>query len=109
MSLVNTYITASNSYDVDLYLSCFSETATVVDSGEKQNLKGKAAIAAWFSETNEKFKIQTELLTEKREQDHRVLLTKVSGSFPGSPIKFKHVLKTKDEVIEHLEITIEEA
>ena len=100
--LVDSYIRASNQTDVKAYVSCFTDTATVSDDGE--TVTGRHAIGDWFAETQKKYDSTTEAIEVKESADKIVLTAKVSGTFPGSPLKFDYHMRLKSGLIDNLRI-----
>lgn len=106
--LAEKYIASSNSYDKDLYLSCFTEDAKTFDEGEEETIQGKKAIGLWFDKTNKQYQIQSKILDVKEFSSDIIITANVSGSFKGSPINFKHHLKLKNNLIDDLRISVDD-
>jgi hypothetical protein len=60
---------------------------------EGRTIKGIAAIKAWRSETGEKYHHTVEPLSFTERDGKTVVTAKVSGNFPGSPVKLDHVFE----------------
>lgn len=101
--LIENYVTASNSHDLKSFLSCFTDTATVLDEGK--TLQGQKAIANWFTETRGKYKFTTEPISVEEKKNEMLLTAKVTGDFPGSPVTLKYRLEIDNNRIQDLRIT----
>lgn len=86
----------------DTTADAFAEDAVVRDEGRVH--EGRAAIAAWRAETAANYDYVAEPLAA-REQDGRLLVdSRVTGTFPGSPITLTYAFGLKDGLIASLEI-----
>lgn len=81
---------------------CFTEDALVVD--ERQEHRGREAIAAWSTSVTTKYTLTTEVLAAEGDTTHTTVRAKVSGNFPGSPIELSYRFTLKDDLIARLEI-----
>lgn len=100
--LIETYIHASNNSDLESFLSCFSNTSTVLDEGEV--LTGHKAIAKWFTKTRSKYQFKAEPVQIKEKDKEILLACKVSGNFPGSPVVLDYTFKIHSGLIQNLSI-----
>lgn len=100
--LIEKYVRASNENDLKTFVSCFSESATVLDEGE--TLTGRKLIGEWFTKTKKKYQQKTQPISISENGDNFVLTAKISGSFAGSPIELKYSIQTKSGLIEDLRI-----
>jgi hypothetical protein len=71
---------------------------------EGKTITGAAAIKAWRIETSEKYDHTVEPLMVSTRDGKVVVMGKVSGDFPGSPINLEHVFEIEDGRIVLLEI-----
>ena len=78
------YFAAQNAHDTNRLLSRFSPDATVRDEGE--DLTGSAAIRGWIEKTSAKYGATAEPLEYRSENGRTVVVARVSGNFPGSPV-----------------------
>lgn len=99
--LIETLVQATNESDVKKYLSCFSKSATILDEGE--TLIGHEAIGQWFTKVRKKYSFQTEPISIEETADKIVMIAKVEGSFPGSPVNLKFQIKIESGLIQDLE------
>lgn len=95
-------IKASNEQNLERYLACFSENASIGDVGEA--VKGKKAIADWF--TNKDYEYQMEPIEAEEAPDKITVKTKVTGTFKGSPLNFRLQMKLDSGLIENLKIDL---
>jgi hypothetical protein len=100
--ILETYIQASNDSDLQNFISCFSETATVYDEGETR--RGHSEIKKWFNKTRSQYQFKSEPLEFEESGEHIVLKAKVSGTFPGSPVTLSYQLQIKADLIQDLRI-----
>ena len=90
---IDLYFTSENAHDPSAIDRCFAAGAVVLDEGKTTT--SVAAIKAWRVETGEKYHHTVEPLIVST-QDGKVVVTgKVSGNFPGSPIKLEHLFQIK--------------
>jgi hypothetical protein len=101
--VIRDLITATNKPDVDAYLNCFAEEATVFD--EDQKWSGKAAIKQWSIEHQFNFNVRLEPQQAKEVSDEMVITCKLDGDYDktGLPdpllLDFHFVIKN-DKIIE---------
>ncbi|MBX3234277.1 MAG: nuclear transport factor 2 family protein [Labilithrix sp.] len=94
---------AHEATDPQAVARCFTEDAVVVD--ERQEHRGRAAIAAWNAAAVAKFGITTQVLAiEDEDGAHTTVRAKVSGTFPGSPIELLFRFTLQGALIARLEI-----
>ena len=96
------YYAAKNRHDIDAMLAPFAEDAVVVD--EKQTYEGRAAIRGWMEETTRKYRVTSEPEEITEEDGRHVVAAKVSGDFPGSPVRLSYRFVLKADEITGLEI-----
>ncbi|BCP51432.1 hypothetical protein K32_00490 [Kaistia sp. 32K] len=96
------YYAAEKADDFEALALCFAVDATVRDEGAVRT--GRAAIAAWKAENKARYRYETEVI-DIREQDGAYLVsTRVSGSFPNSPVLLTQRFELADGEIRSLEI-----
>ncbi|TJY59984.1 nuclear transport factor 2 family protein [Sinimarinibacterium sp. CAU 1509] len=81
---------------------CFTESATVRDEG--QTHRGPEAIDAWLREAQRKFAYTVEPIDVTQRDSTLMVLARVSGDFPGSPVELTHVFRMRGDRIDALEI-----
>ena len=96
------YIAAENRGDTEGLARCFAEDAVVRDEG--QTIEGLAAIKQWKAETRKKYQHTIELLTCSQKDDQTIVINRLTGNFPGSPIELEFVFTLEDNKISNLEI-----
>lgn len=101
--VVRTYFEISNGGDVSRLASCFSADATVFD--ENKTHEGIEAIESWQHEAQQAFTYHVQPLEAVHEDGRLIVIARLAGDFPGSPVKLDHVFMLKDGRIRSLEIT----
>ena len=96
------YIAAENRGDTEALAQCFAEDAVVRDEG--QVIEGLAAIKQWKAETKKKYQHTIEPLTSVQKDDKTIVINRLTGNFPGSPIELEFVFTLDDNKIASLEI-----
>ena len=96
------YFAAENSDDTEALLQCFAEHAVVRDEG--QTIEGLAAIKQWHVEAKKKYHHTVEPIDAVERDGKTVVIGKVSGNFPNSPVTLEHIFGLEGEKIASLEI-----
>lgn len=96
------YVAADNAEDGAALAACFAPDAMVRDEG--RTIQGVDAILAWKAETKRKYRYTVEPLALAEEDGRTVLMARVSGQFPGSPVKLRFIFGLTDGRIASLEI-----
>ena len=96
------YIDAENRGDTEALAQCFAEDAVVRDEG--QTIEGLAAIKQWKAETRRKYHHTIEPLASTQKDDKIIVTNRLTGNFPGSPIKLEFVFTLDGDKIASLEI-----
>ena len=99
------FLEASNSNEIDQMAACFAVDAVVHDVGENIKTQGRPAIRAWLENTRSKYKLQTRPLEVTGSAEDVEVLAEVSGTFDGSPLKFRYRFKLNRELITFLSTT----
>lgn len=99
---IHTYFAASNRNDASYISSCFTDDAIVFD--ESSTHKGHSEIQSWFKEAREKYEYRAEPISSSADRDKTIVLAKVIGNFPGSPIQLHYSFLLKGNKIQSLEI-----
>ncbi len=95
------YLQAANAQDVNAVAACFTSDAVVRD--EDRERRGTAEVRAWADEVSQKYRPTVEPLSVT-EQGATIVVGRVSGAFPGSPLELRYVFTLKGEKIVRLEI-----
>jgi SnoaL-like domain len=99
---IELYFEAENAGRPDDLTACIAADATVFD--ERRTYLGLAAIKAWKAETKAKYNHSVEPL-ELAERDGRfVVKSRLTGTFPGSPIVVAFVFELEGDKIKSLAI-----
>lgn len=101
--VVSELVKAQNEFDSTAYVNCFTETAVVHDEGKVHT--GRIEIKQWIAASNEKYKSTMNPLDFQQKGTSGVLVTEVSGTFPGSPITLKFHFEIVGELIQSLKVT----
>ncbi len=99
---VANYIAAANAQDIAAVTACFGKTAVVHD--EKQERRGIAAIREWAVEVSEKYQPTIEVLGVVERDGRTIVMGRVSGNFPGSPVELRYAFTLTGGRIDRLEI-----
>ena len=81
---------------------CFTDDAVVID--ERQECRGRAAIARWKAEASAKFRYTVEQLGVHVSGDQTMVTGRVTGDFPGSPVDLQYRFTLEGDKIARLEI-----
>jgi hypothetical protein len=101
--IITDLINAQNSHNSATYADCFTVDAIVFDEGH--NHQGREEIKEWIEGANVKYQSVMEPIDYTKTDDMGVLTTKVSGTFPGSPIVLTYNFEFTGELIRSLKIT----
>ena len=96
------FISSENAHDADAAAACFAPDAAVVD--ESQTINGLEAITEWRRETAKKYQHTVEPLSMSERDGKTVVVCKLSGNFPGSPINLNFTFELRDGKIASLKI-----
>jgi ketosteroid isomerase-like protein len=96
------YFAAEAKEDAAALARCFAEDGVVKDEGH--TFRGPAAIRKWNADARNKYHHRVEPLRATERDGRTVVVARVSGSFPGSPLELDHVFRLEGEKIGTLEI-----
>jgi hypothetical protein len=99
---VASYFAADLAGDASALARCFTAEAVVHDEGGTFN--GAAVIKRWYEEAKAKYRYTVEPLSVDARHGEVVVVGRVVGDFPGSPITLRHTFKMADDKIVSLEI-----
>jgi SnoaL-like domain len=99
--VIATYWAAANAGRIEEASACFSRDAAVHDEGQCH--QGTSAIRTWIEETTRQYHPIVEPLRSE-EKAGRHFVTRVSGTFPGSPVELDYVFTLRDQQVVNLEI-----
>ena len=100
---IASYIAAANTQDVEAVTACFDEAAVVQDEG--QSRQGITAIRAWAEEVSKNYRPTVDIIDVVEENGKTIVMGRVSGNFPGSPIDLRYVFSLDGDKIARLEIS----
>ncbi|MFF0152723.1 nuclear transport factor 2 family protein [Micromonospora sp. NPDC005203] len=101
--VINRYFRAVNDRDLDAFVACFADTASVADSDRLYD--GRASIRAWRQKTTEASSYSAEPVgVTAQAGDSYLVRTRVSGDFPGSPIELRYRFTLRDDLVGALDI-----
>ena len=96
------YFAAENAGDAGALARCFASDGVVHDEGG--SFTGRAAIKQWSAAARAKYRHTVEPLGATKRNGATVVIGRVSGRFPGSPVELQHVFRLDGEEIASLEI-----
>ena len=99
---VAAYFAAENAADARALARCFAPEGVVRDEGG--SFTGRAAIERWNADARAKYHHTVGPLAATRRDGAIVVIGRVSGQFPGSPIELRHVFRLDGDEITSLEI-----
>ena len=99
---IEVFMSSENMRDTDALAGCFAPDATVQDEG--RTLKGLKAIKSWRLETARKYQHRLEPVAASARGGKTVVSTKLTGTFPGSPVTVDFVFTLEGGKIAALEI-----
>ncbi len=105
-TIIAKYIEATNSHNVNNATTCFSKNAVVHDVGENLDMKGLGEIQKWVERIIREYNLQLKPINVSVLDEKTEVITEVSGSFDGSPVKFRYVFILKDNLIVLLSIEV---
>jgi ketosteroid isomerase-like protein len=106
--VVTRYFAAASARDTDTLLACFAVDGSVTDEGRM--MTGHQAIRAWREGANSQYSYTTEVIgagpldrsTDKMGTE--VVIARLEGDFPGSPVDLTFRFVVRDDLIAALEI-----
>jgi hypothetical protein len=99
---VDLYVKIENSGDVEALSECFASNATVRDEGHTYD--GLGAIKEWKADTKKKYNHTVVPLEVAHRDGKTVLMARLTGNFPGSPVTLEFGFVVEDGKIVSLEI-----
>ena len=81
---------------------CFTEDAVVKDEGRAH--RGPAAIRRWKEDASTKYQYTSEPLACERRDGTVVVTSRLTGTFPGSPVSLRFVFVLEGDAIASLEV-----
>jgi len=93
---------AADTTGAEAVAQCFTDGAVVID--ERQEYRGRTAIARWKAEASAKFRYSVERLGVHVSGDQATVTGRVTGDFPGSPVELQYRFILEGDKISRLEI-----
>ena len=99
---IASYFAAEKAEDASALARCFTDEGVVRDEGG--TFTGTTAIERWNADARAKYHHTVVPLSVSEGEGAIVVLARVSGDFPGSPLALTHTFRLDGEVIASLEI-----
>jgi ketosteroid isomerase-like protein len=96
------YFRAVDDDDTDALVACFDDDAEVADEGTVR--RGRDEIRAWREQTRSAYGYTAEVLGAEIEDDSYIVATRLTGSFPGSPVEMPYRFTLRGGLIGRLDI-----
>jgi len=94
---------ASDRRDANAVAECFTENAVVVD--ENHTYTGREAIKRWKESATTRYKYRSKPSACEDRGGKTVVISRLTGDFPGSPVDLRYVFELDGDRIASLEIT----
>ena len=94
---------AADPHSTDAIARCFATNAVVKDEGRTHS--GLDAIKAWKAAASAAYTYTSQPFAMEQKDGFRIVTSRVTGNFPGSPIDLKFRFRLEDGLIASLEIT----
>jgi hypothetical protein len=94
---------SADKYGADTVIRCFTTRAVVTDEG--RTYTGLDAIEAWRTASATTYVYTSEPFAWEQKDGYHVVLGRVTGSFPGSPVDLRYRFRLEQDLIDSLEIT----
>lgn len=101
---IRAYFDAVEQGRVDDIANAFAPDGEVRD--ERAVHRGREAIAAWATDTLQRYRMRNEVLSETKDADQHVVVARVTGTFAGSPLDFTYRFTLGAEGVQALEISL---
>jgi len=99
---IASYFAAEKAESASALARCFTAEGVVRDEGG--TFTGTAAIARWNADARAKYHHTVVPVSVAENDGTFVVLTRVAGDFPGSPVELQHAFRLDGEEIASLEI-----
>ena len=99
---VASYFAAESRNDAQALAQCFTASAIVRDEG--RIIEGVDAIKQWNRTAKEKYQHSVQPIKAFDRDGRTVVIGKVSGNFPNSPLNLEHIFELEGGKIALLEI-----
>jgi uncharacterized protein (TIGR02246 family) len=103
-NIIAEYFAADRERNGEAVAECFTDDATVKDEGHSYT--GRDAIRQWKAESSKKYTYSVEPFSVTTEGDRTVVISHLTGDFPGSPVDLRYLFVLDGQKIAGLEITL---
>lgn len=93
---------AADKLDGETLSQCFADGAVVQDEGHAYH--GRLEIKRWKTEASKRYEYTCEPFSCEQKEGAIVVISTLSGNFPGSPVDLRFVFKVAHDKIESLVI-----
>jgi hypothetical protein len=93
-----------NAEDHERLAALFADDATVIDAGERKEMRGRADITQWIDKSIAELHLQTEVRAWKERGGERIVDTVLRGNFKASPARFEYFFSLEGEKIAKLRV-----
>src|SRR5215467_5510122 len=93
---------AADKEDGEAVARCFTEDAVVKDEG--RTYRGRAAIRQWKEDVSTRYQYTSEPFTCEQRAGTVVVTSRLTGTFPGSPVDLRFFFVLEGDEIASLEI-----
>jgi len=100
---IDAYFTADRG-DGEALTRCFTSNAVVKDEGHTYN--GLAAIKQWKTDSSKKYTYISEPFACEEKDGKTIVSSRLTGSFPGSPVDVRYFFGLEGNEIASLEIIV---
>ncbi|NUU61884.1 hypothetical protein [Paenibacillus agri] len=98
------YMDSLNTNDNTVIDGCMANDAHVHDIGEDKHFNGLEAIKKWRGDSNDEFKLRSEVINVEDKHGIVIVTSLTSGNFPGSPQLFYYFFTVAYNLISNIEI-----
>ena len=95
---------AADKEDGEAVARCFTEAAVVKDEG--RTYRGRAAIRQWKEDVSTRYQYTSEPLACEQRDGTVVVTSRLTGTFPGSPLNLRFFFALEGDKIASLEIIL---
>ena len=93
---------AADTTGAEAVAQCFTDGAVVID--ERQEYRGRTAIARWKAEVSARFRYTVDRLGVHVSGNQATVTGRVMGDFPGNPVDLQYRFTLEGDKIARLEI-----
>ena len=101
---IENYMDSLNTNDNSILDVCMSKDAHIHDIGENNHINGLEAIKKWRGNSNDEFKLKSQVTNMEDKYGIFIVTSITSGNFPGSPQLFYYFFTVRENLITNIEI-----